>query len=58
MGLIGLVPGEIKSHNLKNVHFQKKGAKVKNIKFIFNESLAQFCFYNRIWLNCIDVKAY
>ena len=45
MGLIGLVPGEIKSHNVKNVHFQKKGAKVKNISNLYlMKALHSFAF--------------
>ena len=28
-GLIGSVQGEIKNHNLKNMHFKKKGEKLR-----------------------------
>ena len=40
IGLLGLMQGEIKSHNVQNVHFYKKVAKVKNVTWnMFNREI-------------------
>ena len=47
----GYALGEIKSRNLKNVHFKKNPKVKKHISFTFHDYLPQFSSENKDWLS-------